>query len=154
MSDIAHAVENQKETPAQETIHILSSLPGHHLAKAAVACATELPVQAIITSTRSGETALTCASHRGCTPIFALSENPQTVRQLSLCYGVYSAKIDVPKTTDELVRVCLSKLLDEGKIDSERLVAFLGGGHIYSHHTNFLQIETPATLLRKQTAHS
>ncbi|MBL7017138.1 MAG: pyruvate kinase [Kiritimatiellales bacterium] len=154
MSNIAHAVENQKETPAQETIHVLSTLPGHHLAKAAVACATELPVQAIITSTRSGETALTCASHRGCTPIFALSENPQTVRQLSLCYGVYSAKIDVPETTDELVRVCLSKLLDEGKIDSERLVAFLGGGHIYSHHTNFLQIETPATLLRKQTAHS
>ena len=154
MSDIAHAVENQKEPGAQDATLISSSLPGHHLAKAAVACATELPVQAIITSTKSGETALTCASHRGCTPIFALSENPQTVRQLSLCYGVYSAQIEVPGTTDELVKACLSNLLDEKKIEADRLVAFLGGGHIYSHHTNFLQIETPATLLRKPNAHS
>ena len=154
MSDIAHAVENQKEPGAQDAPLISSSLPGHHLAKAAVTCATKLPVQAIITSTKSGETALTCASHRGCTPIFALSENPQTVRQLSLCYGVYSAQIEVPGTTDELVKACLSNLLDEKKIEADRLVAFLGGGHIYSHHTNFLQIETPATLLRKPNAHS
>lgn len=154
MSDIAHAVEQQKECTSYQTGNASASLPGHHLAKAAVACATELPVQAIITSTRSGETALTCASHRGRTPIFALSENPLTVRQLSLCYGVYSAPIKIPGTTDELVKTCLNKLIDEEKIDTGRLVAFLGGGHIYSHHTNFLQIETPATLLRKPSAHS
>lgn len=154
MSDIAHSVEQQNEISARKAELIPSSLPGNHLAKAAVACATELPLQAIITSTKSGETALTCASHRGCTPIFALSENLQTVRQLSLCYGVYSAQIEVPDTTEELVRVCLRKLMDEGKIDEEQLIAFLGGGHIYSHHTNFLQIETPNTLLRKQMVHS
>lgn len=154
MSDIAHAVEQQKECSPHNTGASPSSLPGNHLAKAAVSCAADLPIQAIITSTKSGETALTCASHRGCTPIFALSENPQTVRQLSLCYGVYSAPIKIPGTTDELVKTCLNKLIDEGKIDTDRLVAFLGGGHIYSHHTNFLQIETPATLLRKSSAHS
>jgi len=154
MSDIAHAVEQQRESASPTASPIHSSLPGNHLAKAAVACATELPIQAIITSTKSGETALTCASHRGCTPIFALSENPQTVRQLSLCYGVYSAPIKIPETTDEMVKTCLNKLIDEGKIDPDRLVAFLGGGHIYSHHTNFLQIETPATLLHKSSAHS
>ena len=131
-----------------------SDLPGNHLAKAAVSCAAELPIQAIITSTRSGGTALTCASHRGCTPIFALSEDPQTVRRLSLCYGVYSAPIQIPGTTEELVRVCLTKLIDEGKIHPEKLVAFLGGGHIYSHTTNFLQIETPDTLLNKPAGHS
>lgn len=151
MSDIAHAVEKQKETmrPFAERTNnpAASDLPGAHLAKAAVTCATELPVQAIITSTRSGETALICASHRGCTPIFALSENAETVRRLALCYGVYSAKIEIPGTTDELVKACLKKLLDEKKIQTDRLIAFLGGGHIYSHHTNFLQIETPATLL-------
>jgi hypothetical protein len=25
---------------------------------------------------------------------------------------------------------------------------FIGGGHIYSAHTNFLQVDTPATLLK------
>ncbi len=157
MSDIAHSVEKQKESipvsmgkPTADT----ADLPGTHLTKAAVTCATELPVQAIITSTRSGETALACACHRGRTPIFALSENRRTVRELSLCYGVYSAQIQVPATTDELVKVCLNKLLDEQKIDAEHLIVFLGGGHIYSHHTNFMQIETPATLLRRPAAHS
>jgi pyruvate kinase len=152
MSNIAHAVEQQKEplqTPAQPQS---ANHPGTHLAKAAVSCAAELPVQAIITSTKSGCTALLCASYRGQVPIFALSENAETVRQLSLCYGVYSAQIAVPKTTDELVKTCLSNLLEEQKIDRDQLVAFLGGGHIYSHHTNFMQIETPARLLRSATA--
>ncbi|HKL22951.1 MAG TPA: pyruvate kinase, partial [Tichowtungia sp.] len=154
MSDIAHAVERQKESSSQPMVPSPSDLPGNHLAKAAVSCAAELPIQAIITSTRSGGTALTCASHRGCTPIFALSEDPQTVRRLSLCYGVYSAPIHIPGTTEELVKVCLNQLIDEGKIDKEKLVAFLGGGHIYSHTTNFLQIETPDTLLNKPSVHS
>lgn len=154
MSDIAHAVEHQKECSPQAIETSPSELPGNHLAKAAVSCATELPIQAIITSTRSGGTALTCASHRGRTPIFALSEDPRTVRRLSLCYGVYSAPITVPGTTEEMVKVCLNKLIGEGKIDAEKLVAFLGGGHIYSHTTNFLQIDTPTTLLRKSSTHS
>lgn len=157
MASIARAVEQQKEfiRAGSDAQHpIASDLPGRHLVKAAVGCATDLPVQAIVTSTRSGETALHCASHRGRTPVFALSENEDTVRQLSLCYGVYSIRIDIPGTTDELVRTCLSKLLEEEKIDKDRLIAFLGGGHIYSHHTNFLQIETPATLLRRPGGHS
>ncbi len=153
MSNIAHAVELQKESmrvpvPTSEKTPV-SILPSGHLAKAAVTCTTELPVQAIVTSTRSGETALLCASYRGKTPIFSLSGNMRAVRQLSLSYGVYSSYIDVPTTTEALVKVCLKKLMDEQKIESDQLVAFLGGGHLYSHHTNFLQIETPAKLLQK-----
>lgn len=152
MCNIAHAVEQQKESQQlafeRPKLTISSEMPGGHLAKAAVNCAADMPIQAIVTSTRSGETALNCASHRGRTPIFALSENAETVRQLALCYGVYSARIDIPSTTDELVKACLKKLIDDRKIDSDKLIAFLGGGQIYTHHTNFLQIETPATLLR------
>jgi pyruvate kinase len=151
MSDIAHAVEQRTDGLLNEPIDYPPEddyLPGHHLARAAVTCATQLPVQAIITSTRSGETALICSACRGNTPIFALSENMRTVRELSLSYGIYSAQIKIATTTDELVQTCLNKLLGEEKIDQDGLIAFLGGGHIYSHHTNFLQIETPATLLR------
>ena len=53
-----------------------------------------------------------------------------------------------PQTTDTLVKTCLGKLLDQGSIDSEDLIVFIGGGHIYSAHTNFLQVDTPATLLK------
>ena len=73
-----------------------------------------------------------------------------TVRQLSLSYGVYSAKIDMPKTTDELVKVCLLKMIEEKRITPEDLVVFIGGGHIdAAQHTNMIQIETPAILLKQ-----
>ncbi len=153
MSKIAKTVEAQKDS-------LLATLPVHqqnkevmarnHLAKAAVSCAAALPVKAIITSTRAGETARICASYRGKVPILALSDHMSTVRQLALSYGVYSAKIDVTQTTDEeLVKVCLRKMLDEKRIELEDLIVFIGGGHKdASQHTNMIQIETPAMLLK------
>lgn len=154
MSKIAKTVESQKES-------LLATLPVHqqrqevmprnHLAKAAVSCAAALPVKAIITSTRAGETARICASYRSKVPILALSDHMSTVRQLSLSYGVYPADIEVTQTTDdELVKVCLRKMLAEKRIEMNDLIVFIGGGHKdASQHTNMIQIETPAMLLKQ-----
>ncbi|MEN7972706.1 MAG: pyruvate kinase [Verrucomicrobiota bacterium] len=151
MADIAHKVEAQKialnnEIPVHQQSKDL--IPRNHLAKSAVAMACAIPAKAIITSTKSGDTAKICASYRGKRPIFALSESSRTVRELSLSYGVFSEHIDIPQTTDELVKTCLRKLLEEEHIDTEDLIVFIGGGHVYSSHTNFLQVDTPATLLK------
>jgi pyruvate kinase len=73
-----------------------------------------------------------------------------TVRQLSLSYGVYSSKIDMPQTTDELVKVCLLKMIEEKQITQDDLIVFVGGGHQNeAQHTNMIQIETPAILLKQ-----
>jgi hypothetical protein len=41
-------------------------------------------------------------------------------------------------------------MLEEKRIEMEDLIVFIGGGHIEtSQHTNFLQIETPAVLLKQ-----
>lgn len=154
MAKIAKTVESQKESllAALPVFQQSSDLmPRNHLAKAAVSCAAALPVKAILTSTSAGRTARICASYRGNIPILALSENMSTVRQLSLSYGVYSAQIDVSQTTDdELVKVCLRKMLEEKRIEPDDLIVFIGGGHLdASQHTNFLQIETPAILLKQ-----
>ena len=154
MAKIAKTVESQKESllatlPVYE--QSADVMPRNHLAKAAVSCAAALPVKAIITSTNAGITARICASYRGNIPILALSEKMSTVRQLSLSYGVYSSRIAVSQTTDdELVRVCLRKMLDEKQIELNDLIVFVGGGHQQtSQHTNLLQIETPAILLKQ-----
>ncbi len=153
MADIAHMVESQKESLLDTLpVHQQSAevMPRNHLAKAAVSCAAALPVKAIITSTRAGETARICASYRGNRPILALSEHMSTVRQLSLSYGVYSAKIDMTQTTDEeLVKVCLRKMLEENRIEPDDLIVFVGGGHQdASQHTNMIQIEKVSALLK------
>jgi hypothetical protein len=41
-------------------------------------------------------------------------------------------------------------MLDEQRIEPDDLIVFIGGGHLdASQHTNFLQIETPAILLKQ-----
>ncbi|MFA5689776.1 MAG: pyruvate kinase [Kiritimatiellales bacterium] len=150
MAEIAVAVEKTKET-------LVDSLPvfdqgeyhrtRNHIAKSAVECAAYLPVKAIITSTKTGVTARLCSAYRGRKPILALSEDAHTIRRLSLSYGVYATYVKVPATMDALVQVSLQKLLDEKKIGLQDLIVFMGGGQIYSCHTNFMQIDTPEVLL-------
>ncbi len=151
MADIARNVEAQKlslsyKLPVVQQAEDL--MPRNHLAKSAVAMAAMLPAKAIITSTKSGDTAQICASYRGRTPIIALSSSMRIVRELSLSYGVYAERLDIPPTTDELVKTALQKLLVEGHFEKDDLVVFIGGGQIYSARTNFLQVDTPATLLK------
>lgn len=151
MADIALNVEAQDSSlndklPVHQQVNEL--MPRNHLAKAAVAMAAAMPAKAIITSTKSGDTAQICASYRGKTPIYALSASPRIVRELSLSYGVHAELIDIPPTTDMLVKSSLKQLISEGCFGMEDLIVFIGGGQIYSAHTNFLQVDTPATLLK------
>ena len=151
MANIARNVEAQK-APLSYKLPVVEQekelMPRNHLAKSAVAIAAMLPARAIITSTKSGDTAEICASYRGKTPIIALSASMRIVRELSLSYGVHAERIDIPPTTDELVKTALKKLLAEGHFEKDDIIVFIGGGQIYSAHTNFLQVDTPATLLR------
>ena len=151
MASIARNVEAQKKPLSHKLPVVQQSeelMPRNHLAKAAVAMAAMLPATAIITSTKSGDTAQICASYRGRTPIIALSASMRTVRELSLCYGILAEQIDIPHSTDELVKASLKKLMEEGFFGMDDTIAFIGGGQIYSSRTNFLQVDTPATLLK------
>lgn len=151
MANIANNIETKRETTNTITQLQQSTtfLARNELAKAAVSISAALPTTAIITSTKSGDTARVCASFRGKTPIFALSENIRTVRELSLSYGIHAEQIPVPHTTDELVTICLNKLLEKEFIQPQDLIVLIGGGHLHSAHTNFLQVDTPALLLKE-----
>ncbi|MDZ8118088.1 pyruvate kinase [Pontiella agarivorans] len=151
MAEIARRVEDQKEDLVRKKLHIVQQSeemrPRNHIARSAVSISANLPAKAIITSTKSGDTAMVCGSYRGKTPIYALSASARTVRELSLCYGIYARQIEIPASTSELVKSSVQMLLNEGYFEKDDLIMFIGGGQIYSSHTNFLQVETPATLL-------
>ncbi|MBN2703589.1 MAG: pyruvate kinase [Pontiellaceae bacterium] len=151
MADIARNVEAQTIS-LSDTLPVFQQaedyMPRNHLAKAAVTMAAKLPAKAIVTSTKSGDTAQICASYRGRTPVIALSASMRTVRELSLNYGVLAEQIDIPQSTDALVKAALKKLIAEGHFGMEDTIVFIGGGQIYSSRTNFLQVDTPATLLK------
>lgn len=151
MSDIARKVEAQKTAPCGSLPAVQQDaklMPRNHLAKSAVTIAAVLPAKAIITSTKSGDTAQICASYRGKTPIFALSDSARTVRELALSYGIYAKQCDIPHSTDELVKTTINKVLETGNIEMDDMIVFIGGGQVHSAHTNFIQVDTPATLLK------
>ena len=153
MVRIAKSVEAQKSMGqgdhSPEQIEPKADKPHFHLAKSAVFMANALQAKAIITSTKSGDTAQICAAHRGQSPIYAFSASARTVRELSLTYGVRAEQIQVPDTTDALVKTALERLLAQDCFKMDDLIVFVGGGHIYSAHTNFLQVDTPSTLLKE-----
>jgi len=151
MTDIARNVERHKSNPGEELPVFRQSddlMARNHLSKSAVYIAAMLPAKAIITSTKSGDTAQICASYRERTPIYAFSASARTVRELSLSYGVYAQQIDIPPTAHELVRATLQRLLDEKLFGEDDFIVYIGGGQVYAKHTNFLQVDTPATLLK------
>jgi pyruvate kinase len=150
MAEIARNVENQKKTLSYKLPVVQQGddlAARNHISKSAVAMAAAIPAKAIITSTKSGDTAMICGSYRGKTPIYALSASIRTVRELSLSYGIYARRIDIPATTIELAQDGVKRLMNEGCFKEDDMVMFIGGGHIYSSHTNFLLVEKPSTLL-------
>ncbi len=151
MADIARSVEAQKRELSDKLPVVQDEaeyMTRNHLAKSATAMAATLPAEAIITSTKSGDTAKICASYRGTTPIIALSADMRTVRELSLSFGILAEQIEIPPTANQLVKDSLKRLIEEGHIKRDDLIVFIGGGQIYSAHTNFIQVDTPATLLK------
>ncbi|MEE9368418.1 MAG: pyruvate kinase [Pontiella sp.] len=124
-------------------------MPRNYIARSAVHMAAMLPSKAIITSTKSGDTAQICASYRGKTPIFAFSLSNRTVRELSLTFGVQAQQSDIPPITNDLVKKTLRILLDDGVFTEDDYVVYIGGGQVYAKHTNFLQVDTAITLLKE-----
>lgn len=151
MTNIAHNVEAKTGrvendlTVFQQTQDLMAR---NHLAKSAISIAGMLPAKAIITSTKSGDTALICSSYRSKTPIYAFSASVRTVRELSLSFGVHAQRIDIPPTANELVKNTLKQLLEAGVFTEDDFIVYIGGGQVYAKHTNFLQVDTPATLLK------
>lgn len=151
MSKIAKTVEAKRgvldgQLPVfKQSANLMSR---NYISKAGVQLACELDAKVIITSTVSGDTAQICASYRGRTPIIAYSSNPRVVRELSLSYGVYAECIDVPAECADLVKKTVSMLLDEGVLEAEDMVCYIGGGQVKARHTNLLQMDTAATLIK------
>ena len=68
----------------------------------------------IVCFTSSGFTARTVASYRPAVPIFAVTPEPETFRQLALVWGVVPALVQHMPTYDSMVTVARHKLLELG----------------------------------------
>lgn len=97
------------------------------LTHAASEAAVDLGVDAILCCTNSGRTAAAMARFRPEAPLIAMSPNPQTVRQLTLSWGVYTTGVDEFDSTDKIVWHSVERAVQRGLIASGNTILVLAG---------------------------
>jgi pyruvate kinase len=111
------------------------------IAYSVVDSSIRLKTKAIIANTNSGYTAKKISYFRPICPIIGLSPNIETIRTLTLTYGVIPIISDECKTTDQIVKMCAKKATETLALLPQDVVIITGGFPVSSKNTNFMKIE-------------
>ena len=110
------------------------------LAKQAVKSSAKLNVRAIISDSLTGRTARYLAAFRGVAAVFAICYRQETMRMLSLSYGVWAVYQPCVKSRRDYYYDALRQLIDRGMITEKDKVAYLSGSFGEGGGTTFLEI--------------
>jgi pyruvate kinase len=110
------------------------------LAKQAVKSSSKLNVRAIISDSMTGRTARYLAAFRGKATVFAICYKRETMRMLSLSYGVWAVYQPWLKSRRSYYYEALRLLIESGKITEKDKVAYLSGSFGEGGGTTFLEI--------------
>ncbi len=144
------AAQAEKDKLTENNIRIPLNSPcdvTDFLAKQAVKATEKMNIQAIITDSYSGRTARTLASFRGRIPVLAICYNENTMRHLALSYGVEAIYMPELANGQAYYFAALRKLLKDGVITENDMVAYLSGGKMETH-TSFLEINVVKDVLK------
>ena len=117
------------------------------LAKQAVKATSLMPIRAIITDSFSGLTARNLAAFRGKYPVLAVCYKEKTMRHLALSYGVEAIYMPEKANGQEYYFTALRKLLKDGVLSKNDMVAYLSGGKSGTK-TSFLEINQVDDVLK------
>jgi pyruvate kinase len=110
------------------------------IAKCAFAASNDLSLKAIVTSTKTGRTAMDVAALRPNAYIIATVTDKKVAHTLALKWGVYPKVVDSLDTTDEIVSSGVAASKEILNLEKGDLVAVIGS-YPANEHTNFLKIE-------------
>ncbi len=135
--------ENYMRIPLDNSSHDVTAF----LAKQAVKSTLKLPIRAIITDSFSGRTARNLAAFRGRFPVLAICYKEKTMRHLALSYGVEAIFMPEKANGQAYYFAALRKLLDDGVLEENDMVAYLSGG-MQGAQTSFLEINVVGDVLK------
>ena len=107
----------------------------HAIAHSTVELAIELRASVIITPTDSGDTPRRIVRHRPDQPVIALSTSDQTVRRLSLSWGVFPWKIPRRLTLEKILAAIRERIIEE-KLGEKGGSAILCAGYPFGAKEN------------------
>jgi len=136
MNDIATAVENYikywKRFLRRE--HDLSNLDYEfNLSHSVTSTAMEMNAKAIFAYTETGNTPRMIASFLPSCPIYALTHNEKTYRQLALCWNTTPILIKDKTKPNDVISKGIEKAKDKGYVQEGDIVVIAGGASIISN---------------------
>ncbi|MEG2813469.1 MAG: pyruvate kinase, partial [Oscillospiraceae bacterium] len=118
------------------------------ISHATVTTALDLTAAAILTVTKTGQTARMLSKFRPFSPIIACSPDEQVVRQLSLSWGVTPILVEERHTTDDLFEHAVAKSVEAGIVKSGDLVVITAGVPLgISGTTNLMKVHVVGDIL-------
>lgn len=122
------------------------------ISHATVTTALDLNAAAILTVTKTGQTARMLSKYRPFSPIIGCSPNEQVVRQLNLSWGVNPILVEERHTTDELFEHAVAKSAEAGMVTSGDLVVITAGVPLgISGTTNLMKVHVVGDILLSGT---
>lgn len=107
------------------------------LAKHVPAMIKDLGLSAIVVITSSGKTVASLARHRLCVPIYAISTNPQLIRQVMTYRGVFGFYVkDLANDRDTALAKAIETVYSTGVLDFKDKVAVMSGSFIKGKKLN------------------
>jgi len=111
------------------------------VAKAACTSSEEIETKGIAAFTRSGFTALLVSKLRPKVPIFGLTDSKDTLRRMSLYWGVIPILMGFPESTDEMIREAEGALLRHRAVKKGDMVVIIATSPFSSGaKTNIMKI--------------
>ena len=89
--------------------------------------AESIKAKAIVSYTNTGDMPRKVASFGPACPVYAITNNYITYRQLGLCWNIEPKLFDRQESIDELLHVGLNRLLEEGLVERGDRVVIAGG---------------------------
>ena len=121
------------------------------ISKAIQRICQNMPVDKIVTLTRSGYTAKMIARFRIAQPIIAVTPEERVMKQLELVFGVYPVHIDYRGEEDRILAVA-KKLHSANLIDKEDTVLFTAAFRtVLKHASNLIEIHNIRELMNFTT---
>ncbi|WP_111977116.1 pyruvate kinase [Algibacillus agarilyticus] len=149
MANIAKHVEEK----TANGINLDSKNDKYHLqeyiCKQVAKSARDLDVDAIVVPTATGSTVRQIASHRPSSPIYAACYKPESLRLLSLSYGVDAYLIDVQERKD-VIKTSIAPLLESSVLNNDSLVVIAKSAQgSPKGETNRMEINTVASFINR-----
>ncbi len=155
MRKIAKEVESNTKT-FKSNLNVESTNKNHNslneqisaqLTKITIEASENLDVKAIIADTTSGKTIRALSAYRGGKTIYAQCYKKQTMRELSLSYGVHVNYIEKTKSHSSFIKSALKNLIHKKTFCKEGLVTVVAGNFGRSTGASYMEIATVKNLI-------